>query len=393
MGSVILKPGRQKSVLNHHPWIFSGAISRVNGDPKAGETVAVISSEGEWLASGAFSPMSQIRVRVWSFDPKEEISPNFFRTRLLRSIQARQHLSKITNAYRMVYSESDGLPGLIADMYDRFVVCQFLSAGVEYWKKDIVSIINDLFPNSGIYERSDVDSRLKEELPPHTGVLCGNSPPQLIEIYENNVSFLIDVRNGHKTGFYLDQRDNRLMVAEFSQHAEVLNCFSYTGGFGIFALKGKASTVINIDSSETALTLAQDHIRLNQLDSEKFQCIQGDIFQLLRKYRDSRRQFDIIILDPPKFADSKNQLEKAARGYKDINLLAIKLIRSGGFLFTFSCSGIVSEALFQKILADAALDAGRHVQIIRRLSQAIDHPVAVSFPEAAYLKGFICSVW
>lgn len=393
MGSVILKPGRQKSVLNHHPWIFSGAISRVNGDPKAGETVAVISSEGEWLASGAFSPMSQIRVRVWSFDPKEEISPNFFRTRLLRSIQARQHLSKITNAYRMVYSESDGLPGLIADMYDRFVVCQFLSAGVEYWKKDIVSIINDLFPNSGIYERSDVDSRLKEELPPHTGVLCGNSPPQLIEIYENNVSFLIDVRNGHKTGFYLDQRDNRLMVAEFSQHAEVLNCFSYTGGFGIFALKGKASTVINIDSSETALTLAQDHIRLNQLDSEKFQCIQGDIFQLLRKYRDSRRQFDIIILDPPKFADSKNQLEKAARGYKDINLLAIKLIRPGGFLFTFSCSGIVSEALFQKILADAALDAGRHVQIIRRLSQAIDHPVAVSFPEAAYLKGFICSVW
>ena len=395
MATVILKPGREKSLLRKHPWVFSGAIASVSGKARSGETVEIKTRQGELLGHGAWSPESQIRVRMWSFEPREEIDTPFFRTRLGRAIDARKRLrlDEDTNAYRIVNAESDGLPGIVVDRYDNFLVCQFLTAGAEYWKQDIVEQLAQLLPAKGIYERSDVDVRQKEGLQPVSGVLTGETPPDAIEIRENDCRFYVDIKHGHKTGFYLDQRENRAAIAEFAQDAEVLNCFSYTGGFGIYALKAGAKKVTNIDSSAALMELAQRNIELNQLDSKRTENITGDVFKILRQYRDENRQFDLIILDPPKFAESKDQLKRASRGYKDINLLAFKLLKPGGTLFTFSCSGLMEGNLFQKIVADAALDAGRDARMIRWLTQAADHPVALNFPEGSYLKGMICRAW
>jgi 23S rRNA (cytosine1962-C5)-methyltransferase len=407
MSSVTLKPGREKSLLRRHPWIFSGAIEKVEGDPASGETVEVRAADGTPIAAGAYSPQSQIAVRVWTFDPAESVSPLFFRARLTRAFNARQSLisnlelpaspSLVTrhaslSAYRLVNAESDGLPGLIVDRYGEYLVCQFLSAGAEYWKREIVALLADLLPYAGIYERSDVDVREKEGLAPATGVLAGSLPPDLIEIDEYACRFAVDVRGGHKTGFYLDQRDNRALVAEYAEGREVLNCFAYTGAFGAWALKGGAIKVTNVESSAAALDLARHHVELNGLDLAKVENVGGDVFHVLRQYRDARRQFDLIVLDPPKFAESRSQVEKASRGYKDINLLAFKLLRPGGVLFTFSCSGLITPDLFQKIVAGAALDAGRDAQIVWRMTQAPDHPVALNFPEGEYLKGLVCTV-
>jgi 23S rRNA (cytosine1962-C5)-methyltransferase len=295
-------------------------------------------------------------------------------------------------ACRLVNAESDGLPGLLVDRYGEFIVCQFLARGPELWKKDIVASIAALTSCTGIYERSDVDVREKEGLSPATGVLFGQEPPELLEIEEKRCRFMVDVKRGQKTGFYLDQRDNRACVAENAKGADMLNCFAYTGAFGIAALVAGAEHVTNIESSADALELAARNVQLNGIDVGKVENITGDVFQVLRKYRDSRRQFSLIILDPPKFAGSRSQLAGASRGYKDINLLAFKLLKPGGLLFTFSCSGLMSAELFQKIVADAALDAGCHAQIIRRLAQAEDHPTALEFPEGSYLKGFMCRV-
>lgn len=389
--SAILKPGREKSLLRRHPWIFSGAIARIKGSPRPGETVFILSSEGDILARGAYSPHSQIAVRVWSFNPDENISPAFFRNRLETAINARSSMMKNSNAAcRLVNSESDRLPGVIIDRYADFLVCQFLSAGAEYWKEHIVRELEELVPHSGIYERSDADARKKEGLRPCTGLLSGKEPPEVLEIEELPLRFLTDIRNGHKTGFYLDQRDNRAAMDEYAAAAEVLNCFAYTGGFGIRALKYGAAKVTNVESSAAALDMCNRNIQRNGLDSEKTENIAGDVFHVLREYRDSRREFNLIVLDPPKFADSRSQLERAARGYKDINLLAFKLLRPGGVLFTFSCSGLLSAELFQKIVADAALDAKQDAQILRRLGQSPDHPAALNFPEGNYLKGLIC---
>ena len=395
MATVILKPGREKSLLRKHPWVFSGAIASVSGKARSGETVEIKTRQGELLGHGAWSPESQIRVRMWSFEPREEIDTPFFRTRLGRAIDARKRLrlDEDTNAYRIVNAESDGLPGIVIDRYDEFIACQFLTAGAEYWKRDIVEQLAQLLPAKGIYERSDVDVRQKEGLQPVSGVLTGETPPDAIEIRENDCRFYVDIKHGHKTGFYLDQRENRAAIAEFAQDAEVLNCFSYTGGFGIYALKAGAKKVTNIDSSAALMELAQRNIELNQLDSKRTENITGDVFKILRQYRDENRQFDLIILDPPKFAESKDQLKRASRGYKDINLLAFKLLKPGGTLFTFSCSGLMEGNLFQKIVADAALDAGRDARMIRWLTQAADHPVALNFPEGSYLKGMICRAW
>jgi 23S rRNA (cytosine1962-C5)-methyltransferase len=411
MPSVILKPDRLKSIERRHPWIFSGAIQKIDGDPQPhpGETVLICAPDGTPLASGAYSPQSQIAVRVWTFDPNESVDPNFFRARLERALQARSFLEHFPSpsttsasssvsrppslsAYRLVNAESDGLPGLVVDRYGAYLICQCLSAGAEHWKREIVTLLAELHPHAGIYERSDVDVRAKEGLPPMVGVLAGEPPPDLVEIDEYICRFAVDVRNGHKTGFYLDQRENRALVAEYAAGREVLNCFAYTGGFGVWALKGGAARVTNLEASAAALELARHNVELNGLDSVKVENVVGDVFQVLRQYRDSRRQFDLIILDPPKFAESRSQVEKAARGYKDINLLALKLLRPGGLLFTFSCSGLISADLFQKIVAGAALDSGREAQIIRRMTQAPDHPVALNFPEGEYLKGLVCRV-
>ncbi|HXH19914.1 MAG TPA: class I SAM-dependent methyltransferase [Chitinophagales bacterium] len=399
MISVILKPNREPSLLRHHPWLFSGAIAQVNGSPQAGDTVDVFSANKIWLGRGAFSPQSQIRIRIWTFDEKEALNVDFFRKRLKRAIDNRSHPSQGWNRYlpessacRMVYGESDGLPGLIVDRYGNFLVTQFLSAGAERWKSEIVTLLNELLPNEGIYDRSDAGIREKEGLPLQKGLLSGKEPPELIEIQEGDCKFLVDARNGHKTGFYLDQRYNRALVAHCANDADVLNCFAYTGSFGVAALKAGAKSVTNIDSSADALKLAEKNNALNGLDKAKTENVVGDVFALLRKYRSDDRKFDVVILDPPKFVESLRHLEKAARGYKDINLLAFQIIKPGGWLFTFSCSGLLDAALFQKLVADAALDAGREALIVHRMNQSADHPVALTFPEGSYLKGLACKI-
>lgn len=394
MPTLILKAGREKSLLRRHPWVFSGAIAQIEGAPAPGETVEVVAADGAWLGRGAYSPHSQIAVRVWTFDEAEAITPEFFRARLARAMAVRAALltEAGTTAYRLVNAESDFLPGLIVDRYGDWLVCQLLSAGAERWRDDLVAALSDLVPCAGIYERSDVDVRAKEGLPLRTGGLAGLAPPERVEIAEHGARFWVDVLHGHKTGFYLDQRDNRAPVRAAASGREVLNCFAYTGAFGVSALLGGAAHVTQVESSGAALELAQHHIALNGLEAGRAAHVEGDVFQVLRQYRDSRRQFDLIVLDPPKFAESKHQVERAARGYKDINLLAFKLLRPGGLLFTFSCSGSVPPDLFQKIVADAALDAGRAAQMVRRLTQSADHPVALSFPEGEYLKGLVCRV-
>ncbi len=390
--TIVLKAGREKSVLRRHPWIFSGAVASMTGQPESGETVEIRAADGTPLAVGAYSPQSQIVVRVWDFDAATPITRDFLRARLARALSMRKTLSASGTAGRLVNAESDGLPGLVVDRYGDFLVCQFLSAGAERWKSEVVGLFGELAPCQGIYERSDVDVREKEGLQPVTGVLAGSAPGDLLEIEEGGCHFWVDIKRGHKTGFYLDQRENRAIVGELTQGREVLNCFAYTGSFGVYALRGGASRVTNVEASAPSLELARRNLELNGLDPALAENVEGDVFQVLRRYRDARREFDLIVLDPPKFAESHSQIERATRGYKDINLLAFKLLRPGGLLATFSCSGLVTPDLFQKIVAGAALDAGRDAQILRRLSQSPDHPVALNFPEGEYLKGLICRV-
>ncbi len=394
MPSVKLKKGRDKSFNRKHPWIFSGAIDSIKDISTNGETVEIISGDGKFLGYGSYSSHSQISVRVLSFNPDEKIDINFFQNKINDSKEFRKQIisDETTNAYRVINAEGDSLPGLVVDKYGDYLICQFLSAGAEFWKKEIVEILKSLFNPTGILERSDVEVREKEGLLPTKGVLFGKEPDELIEIIENGNKFFVDVNLGHKTGFYLDQRNNRKISEQFSSGNEILNCFSYTGGFSVYAVKAGASKVINVDSSAESLELAEKNFSLNGIDSSKYENIHDDVFKYLRKLRDTNRQFDVIILDPPKFAESVSQIEKAARGYKDINLLALKLLRNNGVLFTFSCSGHIVPDLFNKIIADAAADAGREVRILKYLTQSPDHTMLTSFPEGLYLKGLICKV-
>ena len=394
MAFVIIKPKRDKSLQRKHPWVFSGALAKTKGNPGLGETVELVNARGGWLGRGAYSPKSQIVVRLWTFDEKEAVDEAFFRRRLEQALANRREMKKQLwlNACRLVNAESDGLPGLIVDQYGAYLVCQFLTAGVHAWKACIVDTLQKIVAPEGIFERSDSPVLDKEGLTRQIGVLAGREPPETIEVREGDFRYLVDVRNGHKTGFYLDQRDNRLLVGHYAADREVLNCFCYTGGFGVSAMAAGARSLTNIDVSAAALELAQKNMALNGLDDKRVEYLQADVFKQLRSFRDGAREFDLIVLDPPKFADSRQQLDRACRGYKDINLLAIKLLRSGGFLFTFSCSGLMEPALFQKIVADAALDAGREALILRRMSQAADHPTALNFPEGHYLKGLLCRI-
>lgn len=394
MNSIILKKSVDSFIKRKHPWIFSGALEKVDGNPSKGETVQIFTSEKKLVGLGSFSPSSQIRVRVWTFNPEEKIDEAFFRGKIDQAKSLREKILNVstTNAYRIINSESDGLPGLIIDRYGEYIVCQFLSSGVEFFKEVITDILNDMFKPKGIYERSNVDVREKEGLKSAIGSLRGTEPEDLVEILENGFKFLVDIKEGHKTGFYLDQRDNRKLVSAFAKEKTVLNCFSYTGGFSVYALAFGAEKVTQVESSASALDLSLRNFELNNLNSSSVENINDDVFTVLRKFRDERKTFDLIILDPPKFAESASQIQKASRGYKDINLLAIKLLNPGGILFTFSCSGHVSQELFQKIVSDAALDSGREVKIIKWLTQSSDHPVLTNFPEGFYLKGLVCSV-
>lgn len=386
-----LNAGREKSLLRRHPWIFSSALQKMNAEPASGSTVDLLSSDGKFLARASYSPQSQIRARVWTFTD-EPVDADFFRKRIKSAITQRSalNLQRFSNSYRLIHAESDNIPGLIVDRYENVLVLQSLTAGSEFWKQTIADILVEETGIPNIYERSDADVRELEGLPPIVGILRGTLPDSRITIHEYGLKFNVDIQHGHKTGFYLDQRENRHRVGEFAKDRDVLNCFCYTGGFSIHALASGAKSVLSVDSSADALALLEENIALNQLPADRHTSLEGDVFQLLRKFRDENRSFDLIILDPPKFAPTAAHAEKASRAYKDINLLAFKLLRHGGMLFTYSCSGGIDAALFQKIVASAALDAGTDATIIEHLAQGSDHPVSLHFPEGAYLKGLVC---
>ena len=390
---LILNDGRERSLLRHHPWIFDGAVAAVSGAPLPGDTVEVYSEEGQWLARASYSPVSKIRARVWTFDQNEPIDQAFFDKRIDAATTYRSQLAlnEKTDTWRLVHGEADGLPGCVIDRYGDFVVCQFLCAGSEAAREMIVASLKRDTSIRGIYERSDTDARERDGLKSRCGLLWGEEPPELFTIHENGIQFLADLRNGHKTGFYLDQRENRAALP-CCHNADVLNCFCYTGGFGLRAAKEGAKSVTQVDLSAPALELAKRNAELNGFDDSLFTYTKADVFEQLRKFRDMGRQFDVVVLDPPKFAETPKQLEKAARGYKDINLLGAKLTRPGGFLLTFSCSGAMTPELFVKIVGDAARDAGRSARIVKVLGQAPDHPVTLDFPEGRYLTGLLLSL-
>lgn len=395
--AVVLKKGRERSVLRRHPWIFSGAIEKAPSINNIGETVAVFDSQNSFLAWAAYNPNSQISCRIWSWDESETIADEFLHQRLFSAWNFREDYLRInqdcvTSAIRLVHAESDGLPGLIVDQYEDILVTQFLSAGADYWKKEIVQQIKDITGITKIYERSDVDVRQLEGLPMQVGVLQGEQNPHPVVIHENDIKYRVDTIRGQKTGFFLDQRANRRIVSKFAKGCEVLDCFCYSGGFTCASIAGEAASIISIDSSAEALDMLKANLQLNNYGHAKVDVRQGDVFQVLREFRDRGKFFDLIILDPPKFAQSASQVERAARGYKDINLLALKLLRRNGLLATFSCSGSIDDSLFQKIVAGAALDAGVNARVIQHLHQDFDHPVALNFPEGAYLKGLLIKV-
>ena len=394
MKSLLLKPGRERTVLQHHPWVFSGAVAQLQGKPDPGETVAVRAPQGDFLAYAAYSPQSRIAARLWTWDPAETINADFLRRRLQAALDLRKALvpDAETDALRLVHAESDGLPGLVVDRYADLLVVQFLSAGAERWRDVLLDLLVELTGMERIYERSDVEARRLEGLPEREGPLRGGAPEGPLTICENGLKFLVDPTRGQKTGFYLDQRRNRARLKELCAGRDVLNCFCYTGAFSLYARAGGARSVLSIDSSSEALAAARENASLNGFEGADVEWMEADVFQALRKLRDEDRRYDLIILDPPKFASTAAQAERAARGYKDINLSAFKLLRPGGLLFTFSCSGGISAELFQKIVAGAALDAGVRASIVQHLTQGPDHPTALNFPEGSYLKGLVCYV-
>ena len=395
MAQLILLPGKERSAMKRHPWLFAGSVGRLEGRARPGDTVEVLSDDLRPLGRAAYSPKSQIRARFWTFDAEESVDDAFFKRRIAAAVARRQALPELRGqeGLRLIHAESDGLPGIIADQYGDTVVVQLTSAGADKWRNAIVAALVKATGCARIYERSDSDVRGLEGLEPVTGWLHGDAPAGGLSFDENGVRLAVDVVGGHKTGFYLDQRDNRAWLRSVAACKDILNCFCYTGGFSLQALAGGAASVLSIDSSGPALAQAAANLAMNpQLPAERAEWLEADVFQALRDFRKAGRQFDLIVLDPPKFAPSAAHADRAARAYKDINLLGFRLLRPGGMLMTYSCSGGVGLELFQKIVAGAALDAGRDARIVRRLSGTADHPVAVNFPEGEYLKGLLLQV-
>ena len=383
---VVLKPGRDKSLRHRHPWVFSGAIEKVEGAPASGDTVSIVAHDGAFLARGAWCNESQIRARAWTFDPADTIDAAFLRRRLEAAIARRATLRPGSDAVRLVHGESDGLPGLVVDRYGATMVVQILSAGSERWRDFWGPALAELTGVTSVYERSDVEVRVLEGLKPRSGPLVGDAP-KAVRIVEDGIAYEVDVASGQKTGFYIDQRDSRALAAELSEGREVLNGFCYTGGFSLAALKGGAKHVLSLDTSDEALALARRNVELNAFDGSRAEWLMADVFAHLRKLRDQNRKYGLIVLDPPKFAPTEKHVANAARAYKDINLWAFKLLAPGGHLLTFSCSGAVSADLFQKIVAGAAADARVDAQVRRHLGPSPDHAVSIHFPEGEYLKG------
>ena len=391
MNKVFLKPSREKSLLKRHPWVYSGAIARVEGECVNGSTVMVCSCCGDFLAWASISQESQLALRVWSFDKDCVINEDFFAGKLQTAWALRHALDipERTTAWRLCASEADGLPGVTIDVYNDYAVMLLTSAGADYHREALTQALMKLKKWQGIYERSDAAIRKYEKLPLRTGLLAGSNVPELLEVTEDDRKYFVDVINGHKSGFYCDQRESRSTVQSFAANKIVLNLFSYTGGFGVAAALGGALEVINVDSSAPALAMAQKNFELNNIAPDKYCNIEADCFSFLRKCRGEKRTFDLIVLDPPKLVDSMKNMNKGCRAYKDAMLQAFYLLKPGGLLFTFSCSGLVTRELFAKIAADAACDAKCDARIVGELGQGADHPVATSFPEARYLKGLM----
>lgn len=398
MSQLILKPGRERSVLRRHPWIFDGAVLRIVGRAKSGDTVEIASADGSVLGRGAWSPDSRIRARVWSFDAGESIDDAFFKRRIAQALARRAALPELAGrqGLRLIHAESDGLPGVICDRYGDTLVLALSSAGAEKWREAIAAALIKATGCARVYERSDADLRTLEGLLPRCGWLHGEVYelpvlPPVIE--ESGVFMAVDIVAGHKTGFYLDQCDNRQLLRQFARGRRVLNCFCYTGGFSLQALSGGAASVLSIDSSGPALASAANNLALNPgLDKDRAEWREADVFSELRALAAAGEKYDLIVLDPPKFAPSPAHAERAARAYKDINLYGFRLLSPGGILMTYSCSGGIGIELFQKIVAGAALDARVEARIVRRLSASPDHPVLLDFPEGEYLKGLVCQV-
>jgi len=387
MKIIRLREGKERSLLRHHPWVFQGSVERGKADP--GETVRVESAEGKFLCWGAFSSSSMIRVRAWTFDEAERVDHAFFKRRIARALALRARLPIESDGVRLVHGEADGLPGLIVDRYGEVLSAQFLSAGMERWRDALADLLLAATGCTRLYERSDSGVRALEGLEPRAGWLRGDGPTDLV-IREHGWRLNLDVAQGHKTGFYLDQRDNRALFARWVRHfglQRVLNCYCYTGGFSVAALAGGAQQVVSVDSSAPALDKARANVALNGFDAERHQALDADVNAFLRQQLQAGASFDAIVLDPPKFAPTASHAERAARAYKDINRLALKLLAPGGLLLTFSCSGGVGAELFHKIVAGAAADAGVDGAILQRLEGAPDHPTTLVFPEGEYLKG------
>jgi len=387
MKKIILKAGRDKSILRRHPWIFSGAIKSAAAE--SGDIVKVVAEDGRYLATAAYSAPSQIAARILSFDESTVVDEAFYRSRIKAAIDRRADIAAVSNAYRLIHGESDGLPGIVADKYADVVVLQLSTAGIEPQRELIADLLMALTQAKTIFERSDADVRKLEGLPERNGLLRGAALEGPTVIVENGMQIEVDIAHGHKTGFYLDQRDNRALTAALSRDKDVLNCFCYSATMSTAAMKGGAASVVSIDSSAPALETGKRIATRNGCALDQMEWVEADVFAQLRKLRDQGKFFDLIMLDPPKLAPTAHHVEKASRAYKDINLLGFKLLRPGGMLMTYSCSGGVSVDLFQKIVAGAALDAGADAQIIKRLSAGSDHPVSIHFPEGEYLKGLL----
>ncbi|ENO89953.1 class I SAM-dependent rRNA methyltransferase [Thauera linaloolentis] len=395
MAQLILKPGKERSLFRRHPWIFAGSVERLDGRARPGDTVTVLAADGKALARAGWAPESQIRARVWSFDPEAAIDHAFFKRAVAASVARRAAIPALRGqeGVRLIHGESDGLPGVIADRYGDVVVLQLTSAGADKWREAIVAGLVQATGCAAVYERSDSEVRRLEGLAPHTGCAHGELPSGGLSIVENGVRMEVDVVGGHKTGFYLDQRDNRLLTGRLAAGRDVLNCFCYTGGFSLQALAGGAKSVLSIDSSGPALEGARRNLALNpQLDPSLADWHEADVFKALRNLKDEGQRFDLVVLDPPKFAPSAAHAERAARAYTDINLFGFRLLNPGGILMTYSCSGGIGLELFQKIVAGAARDAGVDARVLYRLSAAPDHPVGLAVPEGEYLKGLACQI-
>jgi len=384
MLTIYLKSGRERPVLNGHPWIFSGAIESVEGPAEAVGVADIFDCKKNWLARGLYNPKSQIRLRLLTWQ-QESIDGNFFNRRLRQALAFRErHLAGSTTAYRIVNGEGDFLPGLIVDRYDNFLVCQFFTAGMALFKKDVVEALSSFDGITGIFERSEGRVGGEEGLEPAVGVRSGEAPPEKLTIEENGYKFFVDIRRGQKTGFFLDQRDNRAFLAGLARGRAVLNCFSFTGAFSIYACGGGAKEIVTLDSSMAALELAEQNLDLNGFANAPGEILKGDAFAYLKEID---KQFDLIVLDPPSLAPKRTDLDAATGGYKFLNLHALKHLNPGGILMTFSCSQHLSIDLFQKVVFGAAVDAHRRVAVIKRLSQPLDHPFSLHHPEGEYLKG------